>query len=805
MKAHWSWLLELTELDRKVDVAEGAAILTRLGLEVEDIERPDLGFSGVVVAEVKAKRKHPDAKKLTLVTVDDGSGTTSEVVCGAPNVPEPGFLVLWARPGSELPGGMKIGSRAIKGIESPGMLCAEDELGLGEDHGGIIVLQPQEAKPGDTAQTALGLSAVFDVGVPANRPDALGHIGLARELVAAVGGRVKWPDGNLEKYTDQSTKASEIVQVEISDGEGCKRYVGRSVNGVTIGSSPTWMRTRLAAVGVRPINSLVDVTNYVMFELGHPLHAFDVDSLNGNIVVRRAKDGEKMKTLDEEERKLSSADLVIADKKGPVALAGVMGGFNTQVTDSTKTVFLEAAAFEPILVRKTAKRVGLHSESSYRFERFVDPNGVDLASRRACALLAEVSGGKVVNGVVDVFPKPVDKKTVTLRTKRANSLTGLSLDAKTVESVLTRLELEVGNWSKDGEGEVAKVTCPSFRSDLGREVDLIEEVLRHHGYDKVPDTLPRGGHAPTRLRDEKPRQVRRALTASGFSEAITFGFFSKEKIAALGLADSDLRTKPVEIRNPMSAEQAVMRTSLVPNLLESLSHNIRHGQPDVAIFEVGSVFFPDGDGVREEKRVAGVLSGYNSGWLGNGPAVDFFDMKAAVVALVMGVAKNARLSFSAPTETAFLHPGVSALVRIDEKVVGSLGEVHPTVRASMGLDSVCFVFDISLDGLPNPPVSQMVPIPMYPSVARDVSFFVGADVPAAEIQKAIFAAFDAPVERVHCLEDYRDPAHVPEGQKGMLWSIVYRAEDRTLTDAEVDKWHEGAVAKFLKTLGATRR
>ena len=824
MKIHWSWLLELVDLKREVDAVEGAAILTRLGLEVEDIEDPAGAFSGVIVSEVKQKRKHPDADKLTIVTVDDGSGKTAEVVCGAPNVPEAGGWVLWAKPGAVLPGGMKIGKRAIKGFESPGMLCAEDELGLGDDHGGIIVL-PKDAYSrsskkklplGATAQEALDLSFVFDVGIPANRPDALGLVGVARELAMAAGGKVAWPNAEITSKSPATDKLDGL-SVEVREEQACKRYMGRLISGVSSQPSPVWMQQRLRAVGVRPINSLVDVTNYVMFETGHPLHVFDKSKVSGKVVVRYASAKEKIVTLDGQNRELLESDLVIADEKRALAIAGVMGGLDSQVTDATTEVFLETAAFNPITVRRTAKRLGLHSESSYRFERFVDPAGVDFASKRASKLLVETSGGKLVDGYVDVYPtgKPSLAK-VHIRTERASQITGVTMDSKTIESVLVGLEAEVSPWKKSADGgEVASVTCPSFRPDLTREEDLIEEVLRHHGYDKVPDTLPRGSFAPSKPADSRSQRIRKALTGNGFSEAITFGFCSKEKIERMQFGNSDPRSRPVSIRNPMSAEQGVLRTSLLPNLLEAVAFNQRHGEKDIALFEIGSVFLKGNEKAKEqvqvveERRVSGVLAGSNADWLTKGDDVNFFDIKNAVVGLVHAVTRNQRLRFSdSQTEgsiAGYAHPGISAAVSLDDEKLGSVFEVHPNVRDKFGIADKCYAFDIAYEALPMSEILQMTAIAMYPSVSRDISFFVAKDVPAASIEKEIRDASTAEVESVSCLEDYRDPAHVPEGQKGMLWSITYRSQERTLTDKDVDTWHESAVSKFLKILDAKRR
>jgi phenylalanyl-tRNA synthetase beta chain len=824
VRAVWSWLLELAELDRAVAADEGARLLTGAGLEVEAIEHLGAAFTGVVVAEVVAAERHPKADRLTVVDViDSAKGQATRVVCGAPNVPAPGGRVLWARPGAVLPGEggkpFEIGKRALKGVESAGMLCSEKELGIGDDASGIAVLAGDEAKGplGASAQDALRLSdSVLEVSAPANRPDTLGHLGLARELCALVGGRLASGEIDLAPVTDASLDAASLTAVDIDDPEGCPRYVARIIDGLSLAPSPGWMRRRLQAVGVRPISNLVDVTNYVLFELGHPLHAFDYRGVaEGRIRVRRARAGERMVTLDGQDRALEPGDLLICDARGPVGLAGVMGGQNSEVADDTTRILLEAAAFEPVAIRRTARRLGLRSEASQRFERGVDAVGAERASRRASRLLAELGGGKVAAGVVDAYPRQPARERIRLRASRASSLAGVPIRRDAAAAVLRRLGLEV---EAERDDDLLSVVAPTFRPDLAREVDLIEEVLRLEGYDQLPATLPPLATGPRGRGDQMTPAVRRALTSLGWNEAITYGFTSPTRIAALRLPPGDRRLRAIELRNPMSVEQSVMRTSLLPNLLGAVARNLKHDVNDVWLFEVGSVFLPrdergaagDNELPDEPPRVAGVVCGRRPGWLGAGPAADFHDAKGAVERIIAELvppgSQAAAIRFEPARDISYLHPGVTARVlATDGTVLGELGEVHPDVRAAFDIAPACFVFDLDLERLPQPEPRQMRAVPRFPAITRDISLFVAADIPAARVGALIAERADPLIEQVRVLEEYRDPERVPPGQKGLLWSITYRSSEATLTDREVDDRHEVLVSHLVEKLAATRR
>lgn len=848
MRIVWSWLRELVALENQLTPRDAAEALTAAGLEVEAIEDVGRDFSGVVVAQVVGKRKHPDADRLTLVDViDQPDGEKFEVVCGANNVPDPGGLVLWARPGARLPGDaergpFEIATRKLKGVTSHGMICSEDELGLGDDHSGIIVLSDSDVPHGalgdllglgeDAALERLGVrDTVLEIGTYANRPDTLGHVGIARELAALLGvATTTSPFDPAEipaDLLDDGLDAASLVTVAIDDPQGCPRYTARVIDGVTIAPSPRWMQQRLRAMGARPISNQVDVTNYVMFHHGNPLHAFDHGKVaDGHIAVRRARAGERLTTLDDVERVLEPGDLVICDGKGPVALAGVMGGKDSEVSEGTGRILLETANFEPKGVRRTARRLKLHSEASHRFERGVDANVALAASRMAATLLARLGGGRVARGVVDAYVRRAEPCKVSLRASRASLLTGIELDRDRCGELLGRLDIAI---EKDSENpDVLHATCPTFRGDLTREVDLIEEVIRLHGVHKVPGTLPSPSSSRTlgapRTVDQRPHLTRRALMASGLSESITYGYTSSERVAAMRFESDDRRARPVPLQNPMTIEQAVMRTTLLPNLLGQVAHNLSFGITDIALFEVGSVFLATEPGQLpdEPRHVAAVMTGCRPGWLRDGGALDFFDSKGVVERLVSELLgpRASRVRYNADSAVPFMHPGACAEVRMvaddsdsmaGDRIAGHVGEIHPATREAFGIDQPCFGFELTLDGFPAPGPVAMVPVPRHPAITRDISIFVDQTITAGHLRSLIASAAssvpdDISVERIAVLEDYRDPEKVPEGMKGMLWTITYRADQRNLTDAEVNQAHESIESGLLADLpGAERR
>ena len=797
MKVSLAWLKQLLKSDTLTG-SEAARLLTGAGIEVESVAR--IGhFSGVIVAEVRGKRPHPDAQKLTLVDVWDGT-TTTQVVCGAPNVPEPGHRVLWAKPGSKLPMGeggalIDIQPKAVRGIESPGMLCAEDELGLGESHAGIIVIAPNDPlEVGREAAPQLQMpDEILDLAVGPNRPDCLGHIGVARELAAHLG----------IKFAMDSTEPSQpagTLQVVIDDSTACSRYHATILEGVTVGPSPLVDQLRLGALGVRAISNVVDVTNLAMLEHGQPLHAFDLDTLPSQTIrVRRARTGETLQTLDGNERKLEPSDVLICDGNDrAIALAGVMGGKATEVTARTQRILLESATFSAASIRATGKRLGLRSEASHRFERGVDPSMVAHVAYSAAQHLADVAGAKAVASL-DEIALAVAPTNLVLRADRTRAIIGRRELATASQARL----LEALGLGVRIDGEALHVTVPTFRPDLTREIDLIEEVLRLHGYDRVESTIPALRAAPPELKHRLADRTRDLFNALGFDEAITYAFVAPRELAVFALAAP--LDRPLRIANPLREEQSALRTMLLPGLVRAAARNVAHGVTDVRLFEVGHVFSPKraGDLPEERRHVAAILSGTRDGWLQRGERVDYFDLRGVIDELCQGLGHNVTVERS---EQSWLHPGVQGVVvGKDGVLLGHLGELHPHVATALDLRERALVVELDLSTLAPLPPPALSTIPRFPAVERDISFLIEARCSAAEITRAI-AALEVPLLAAHApREDYRDPSHVPPGQKSMLWSFTYRAADRTLTDVEVKKAHDEVISALTKNLGLRLR
>jgi phenylalanyl-tRNA synthetase beta chain len=796
MKVSWNWLAELVPGLAERAVGEIAEALTLVGLEVESVEERGRELSGVVVAEVLGARPHPNADKLRIVRVRAGS-REEDVVCGAPNVPAPGFRVCWAQPGATLPGGKRLDAREVRGVLSPGMLCSEPELGIGERGEGILVLPPSEPSGEDFVRRFGVADHVLEVNVTPNRPDALSHLGVARELAGAFGTPLVRPS-----IPDAMGDASPAIGVEIADAAACPRYQARFATGLTVAPSPLAVQLRLAACGVRAISNLVDVTNYVLLELGQPLHAFDLDRVEGGITVRTAREGEGMVTLDGVERRLLAGDVVIADARGAIALAGVMGGAATEVTAQTRQVLLEAATFDPRAIRRTSKRLGLSSESSYRFERGVDPNGVPYAAARALALLAAWGGGVAHRALVDRYPRPVSPRSVRLPVARLRQVSGVPYDVGPARAALSRIA-EAVELEGAGDEAVLVAQVPTYRPDLTIAEDLIEEILRVDGRYVAParPELVLPNSAPKASPEAVHDRARSLLAGAGFSEAATWGFVPRAGLVAIA-GEPPVRelAEGFVVRNPISADYEVMRSSLLPGLAAALRRNLSRGVPDVALFEVGPIIRrgPEGQPV-QRTHAAGVVAGRSAGWLKPGEPVDFFDVKRVIEDLLGAMAGSSmvdgeRGQFVTCRSVPFLHPGVSADVIVDGARVGSVGELHPLVARKLDLEGRVHYFELDLDGLPGAPVvARTAAPPRFPAAVRDVSFWIEVGVTAAD-QRAAFAGSGEPLLReLAILEDFRDTRYAPAGKKGMLWSMTYRADERTLTDGEVDAAHARVV------------
>ncbi len=790
MRSSFNWLRELVQLPEGTDGAAAAAALTQQGLEVESIESRGRDLRGVLIAEVLSIAPHPNAEKLRIVRVRAGD-RTEDVVCGAPNVPSAGHRVCWAAPGARLPSGT-LDRREIRGVWSPGMLCGEDEMGLGPKGDGILVLPPS-APSGADLVSHLGIyDDIFEVNVTPNRPDALSHLGLARELAAFFGTHVSLPIVDSVPVTDDGPSAA----VEVLDASACARYAARFITNVSVGLAPIAMRLRLAACGMRSVSNLVDVTNYVLLETGQPLHAFDFAKLQGGITVRRASAGEEMVTLDGQRRVLAAGDIVIADQAGPIALAGVMGGSTSEVSADTRHLLLEAAVFDPRSVRRTAKRLGLHSEASYRYERGVDASGIPYAAARAAALLASLGGGSLVRAEVDRYGAPVQPRKVSLSTRKLQRVTGASYVADFAAGKLRRLGMRC---QVSTEGLVAEI--PTYRPDVTIEEDLIEEILRMGEYGAAVEKTSVLSNARPQTNPEGPDdRARNLLAAAGLSEITTWAFVPRAALANIaGEPAAPALADGIVVKNPISADYEIMRTSLLPGLADVLRRNVARGMTEVALFEVGPVVWR----AKGEEKVpsephfaAGILTGRQAGWLKAGEAVDFFDAKRIVSEVLRGFG-ILNPDYRAPGLAPFLHPGVSAeiLVAPGGLVVGRIGELHPLVARRLGIDVRAFYFELSLGVLATAAApARSVPPPRFPAVARDVSFWMDVDVPSARQSEGFASAREPLLREIAVREDFRDPRYTPAGKKGMLWSLTYRADDRTLTDGEVDAAHGRVVA-----------
>lgn len=822
MRVPYRWLQEYVDVGLGPDAL--AEALTMQGLGVEAVERSGPAFSGVVTGRVLAVAPHPNADRLRVCTVDVGEAEPRAIVCGAPNVAA-GQTVPVALPGAVLPGGVTIGEARLRGVLSRGMICSARELGLPDPTGGAGILALAEPfPPGRDLGEALGLDeAVLVLELTPNYAmHCQSMLGVAREVAAMTGGAVRPPASAVREATRPAEAA---VEVRVDDPDLCPRYVARVIEGVRIGPSPLWMQRRLEAAGMRPINNVVDVTNYVMLETGQPLHAFDLHRLEGEggrkrIVVRRARTGETLVTLDGAVRRLEADDLVIADGADggrAVALAGVMGGENSEVTAATTAVLLESASFHSLGVRRTARRLALPSEASSRFEKWVDPEGCRAAADRAMALLQELAGGEVLAGAVDVYPRPAAPRRIAARSAWINGFLGTALSDAEMGAIFERLGFEVGDFHA---GSIL-VTVPTRRPDIEGEADLAEEVARLHGYNRIPVTLPRSPAVPAAPSRERrlAAEARAVCLAAGLNEVMTYSFMNPAGFDRIGLPADDPRRRAVPLANPLSEDQGVLRTCLLPLLLEVAAANVRHRCTDVAVFEIGRVYLPKGLPVSElpEERLSlgAVLLGAadRGGWYGPAVEADFYHVKGLVEALCrrLGVDGAAFETHAAPG----YHPGRTARLlapagpapgEAGGETLGVLGELHPETARAYDLPGRVLAVELDLTALMARarPVRAYRPLPRFPASDRDLAVLVPDAVPAARVEATIAEAGGNLLESVRLFDLYRG-AGVPEGWRSLAYSLVYRAADRTLTDAEVDAVHDRVRAALAERLGAQLR
>jgi len=805
------WLADYIDLDlsdQSLPERLANAILMS-GIEVELLKRSGAGLESLVVAEVLSADKHPSADKLKLCRVNDGAGER-QIVCGAPNVAA-GQKVVLAPPGVTLPGEMKIRAVRIRGEESQGMLCSERELGIGDDHSGIIVLDA-ECSNGDPAAPLIGLDdAIFEVSITPNRGDCLSILGVAREVSAILGIPLTPPRWEVAEGPGERTEA--LCGVEILDQDKCPRYAARVVRGVRMGSSPTWMQRRLRAAGMRPINNVVDVTNYVMLSLGQPLHAFDMTTLEGRrIVVRRwrPEDG-PFTTLDGQERKMVEDDLMICDAGRPVAIGGIMGGVNTEISDSTEEILLESAFFSPSTIRGTRRRLNISTEASYRFERGVDPAGTRRAADWAIELIRQVGGGRIAGGAVDVHPAPAVPLTVRLRPERVSKLLGMDIGPSEIRRELEALGMAV----QEIEGGAFEVKVPVFRHDIDREIDLIEEVARRKGYDALPSVLPATSAPPERLPRlaQLEKDARERMISAGFCEVLNYSFVSRSDLEKLGAAGN-----PVSLRNPLSADMDVMRTTLLAGLLANTAMNLNRGAEDIRIFEVGRTFHenPQERLPKEVRRIAALMSGAPSAALWPDPPspvgdeilpARLFDLKGALEQMGQRLRLPEFQFRPAGDASSGFDSNAAAAVFSGESAVGTIGRLKDSIQESWGIRQDIYVFELDIEalaGIDRPPV-RLNDITRFPASLRDLAIVVKDEVTHDAVEEIIRRIGGDLLESARLFDIYRHPDQIGEGEKSLAYSLIYRHPERTLNDEEVDEIFWKTVDCLEKGLGGRLR
>ena len=794
-----NWLKEL--VSTKATPAKLNEKLTMAGVEVECVVDAKPDFEGVVVGHLLKVSPHPNADKLVLCEVDAGGEAPLGIVCGASNMKE-GDKVPVAVVGSTLAGDLKVKKAKLRGEASEGMMCSERELGLGEDHDGIMILPP-DTKVGDAFDEVMGLNdVVIELGVTPNRPDCLSMIGVAREVAAIEGAETKSPKFDVP---EEGPDVSSLTSITIDDADGCPRYAARVVEGVKIGPSPSWMQQKLIKVGLRPLNNVVDITNYVLMELGHPLHAFDYDRLGENrIVVRRAREGESITTLDGAERKLSKEMLVIADAQEPVAIAGVMGGADAEVTERTTTVLIESAYFDPVGIRRTAKALGLSTEASYRFERGADPEMVITAVDRAASLVAGLTGGKIAKGRIDEYPRKIERPEITLRYARVKKILGIEIPRERIASILSSLGFELHS----EQGEAVEVRVPSFRPDVTAEIDLIEEVARIHGYDKIASTYPQDSTVMSRGIGAASREdiCRDMLRAAGFSEVITYSFGEPSHMA--GFTDKGAGAKPIKMKNPLAEDASVMRTTIIPGILESLRANVNAGNKDLKIFETGKTYFsaPD-DPLPDEKTFAcAAVTGLSRpvDWKGTPAEVDFFDLKGVAETLIEALGADGTQTAKAAHEG--FHPGMCADFIVAGKRIGKIGEIHPAILDKYEIGQKVFLFEIDLDAVVTGSKAGggYEKFSRFPHADRDLAVVVDEGVEAAAVNAAILGAGGEILRDVVLFDVYRGK-QVDEGKKSLAFGLRFQGRESTLTDDEITAASEDIVRKLEEKFDARLR
>ncbi len=790
MKFSEQWLREWVNPSITTDELE--SLLSLSGLEVDGVEKAAKDFSGVVVGEIISAEQHPNADKLQVCSVSDGS-ETFQVVCGAANA-RAGLKTGFAKVGAVLPGGFKIKKAKLRQVESFGMLCAEDELGISDDHGGIMELAA-DAPVGTDLREYLNLDdTIIEVDLTPNRSDCLSLAGLAREVGVLTQTPVNVPDVAAVPAT-----VSETFPVELINSDACPRYLGRVIKGINpTATTPLWMVEKLRRSGVRAIDPVVDVTNFVLMELGQPMHAFDLAKLSGGIKVRLAEQDEALQLLDGSEVKLNADTLVVADHEKAVAMAGIMGGEQTKVTDETSDIFLECAFFEPISIAGRARSYGLHTDSSHRYERGVDFTLQARAMERATALLLDIVGGEAgpVVEAVEESKLPV-RNDVVLRAERLNQMLAMEMPAEKVEDILTRLGLQLTK-----EGNDWRAAVPSYRFDISIEADLIEEVARVYGYDNLPvksPTMALGIEAkPEAI---KPiRQIRQSLAARGYQEAITFSFIEP------GLSKLfDPENAPIALANPISADLSVMRTTLIAGLAKAVQYNQNRQQGRIRLFESGQCFIQQGEEMVQDPMVAVIATGSREpeGWTGDAKPMDFFDLKGDLEALLDDSGILAEVSFE-PAQHPALHPGQTAQIRRNGETIGFIGALHPSVQKELGLKGSVYVFEIKQAVLQSGNVAKFDSLSKYPDVRRDLAFIVDEKTPVAHLMAAVRDKAGEWLKELRLFDVYQGKG-VEEQRKSVALGLTWQHASRTLNDEEINSLVDQIVSAAQEQFGASLR
>ena len=786
-----NWLKQYIDLDG-IEINEMENALTMIGQEVEKIEVLGENLENVVTAQIIEKEMHPDSDHLTICKVDNGKEIL-QIVCGAPNH-KAGDKVVLAQIGARLAEDFVIKKGKIRGVESSGMLCSEEELGLGSDSSGIMIL-PEDAPIGMPLKEYLGVNdVVFELEITPNRPDCLSHIGIARELGAYYNKEVNYPSTEINDETGEKTEDN--IKVEIENSDLSKRYVARIIKNVTVKESPAWLKERVESIGIRSINNIVDASNFVMMEMNQPNHIFDFDKIaGGKISVRSAKKNEKLVTLDEEERELTTDDIVISDTEKAVALGGVMGGQNSQITENTKNILLEVAHFNPINIRRTSRRLALISDSSYRFERRVDRSNAINVINRLANLIQEVAGGEILGGAVEIYPEPYNRRVATLSFEKLHRFVGKVIPKEEVIRILTKLEVEVQD-----NGDSLTLTAPTYRDDLENEQDYFEEVIRMYGFDNIENILPRLDINPKATMDTTKLydKVKVIASQAGLKEVINYSFVPRDAMDKIKFTKVP-KENLIDLPRPITEDFATLRPTLIYSLLKNAKDNMNKNVSNIRFFEVSRTFEKGEELASEETKLAFILAGENDKTLWNAKPVpyDFYDLKGIVQEIFTKLGfKNYQIKRSTATE---LHPGRSADVFVGRELIGSFGEIHPDVLENFDLNKKAVLvaeFNIDLIKKYIGRKTAYEPLVKYPKVPRDFAFVVKESVLVGDILKAI-EKVDKKVEKVELFDIYRGVGVLP-GMKSVAISVILRDKNKTLEEKEIVEISNKIVNKVKK-------